>query len=134
METQRLNFPSKQENITIVENLIDKVCSEYKVNEDFYGNILIAVTEAVNNAINHGNKQNPEKSVGVDFSLRGGDTLLFKVKDEGSGFDFDNIPDPTDPENLEKLNGRGVFLMKSLADDVAFEDDGRVVELSFKFE
>ena len=134
MDTQQLHFPSKQENIVVVENLIDDICSKYKVNEDYYGNILIAVTEAVNNAINHGNKQDPEKEVNVDFSLKDGKTLSFKVKDQGAGFDFENIPDPTDPENLEKINGRGVFLMKNLADEVEFDDEGRMVELSFKIQ
>lgn len=133
METQRLNFPSTQENLIIVEKLIDDVCAKYQVNEDYYGNILIAVTEAVNNAINHGNKQDPDKEVNVDFSIDNG-SLSFKVKDEGEGFDYDHLPDPTDPENLEKISGRGVFLMKNLADEVSFEDDGRIVELKFKLE
>lgn len=133
METQRLNFPSTQENLLIVEKLIDDVCKEHQVNEDYYGNILIAVTEAVNNAINHGNKLNPDKKVDVDFSVNNG-SLVFKIKDEGAGFDYDTLPDPTDPENLEKLSGRGVFLMKSLADEVSFDDDGRVVELTFNVE
>lgn len=131
METQRLNFPSTQENLLIVEKLIDDVCNKYEVNEDYYGNILIAVTEAVNNAINHGNKLNPDKKVDVDFSVNDG-SLVFKIKDEGEGFDYDGLPDPTDPENLEKISGRGVFLMKNLADEVAFEDEGRQVELTFK--
>ncbi len=131
METQRLNFPSAQENLLIVEKLIDDVCNKYEVNEDYYGNILIAVTEAVNNAINHGNKLNPDKKVDVDLTVDNG-SLVFKIKDEGEGFDYDTLPDPTDPENLEKISGRGVFLMKNLADEVTFEDDGRIVELTFK--
>ena len=57
--------------------------------------------------------------------------LTFTVKDQGPGFDYDNLPDPTDPENIEKPNGRGVFLMRNLADEVIFEEDGRVVELNF---
>jgi serine/threonine-protein kinase RsbW len=133
METQRLNFPSTQENLLIVEKLIDDVCNKYQVDEDYYGNILIAVTEAVNNAINHGNKLNPDKNVDVDCSMNEG-SLVFKITDEGPGFDYDTLPDPTDPENLEKLSGRGVFLMKSLADEVSFDDHGRIVELTFNIE
>ncbi|TNF27640.1 MAG: ATP-binding protein [Bacteroidetes bacterium] len=131
MEKQSLNFDSKADNIVIAEKLVDDVCKKYSVDEDYYGNILIAVTEAVNNAINHGNRQNPEKKVHVDFIDRG-DRLSFSVKDEGDGFDHDALPDPTDPENLEKISGRGVFLMKHLADEVEFSENGTRVEMTFK--
>ena len=57
--------------------------------------------------------------------------LYFKITDQGAGFDFENVPDPTSPENIEKPNGRGVFLMRSLADECSFDDDGRIVELTF---
>jgi serine/threonine-protein kinase RsbW len=134
MESQELankiDFSSKSENISLVEKMIDNVCDENNVHEDYYGNILIALTEAVNNAIQHGNKQDPSKSITVSFGTKK-DLLMFTVKDEGEGFDFENLPDPTDPENLEKPHGRGVFLMRNLADEVNFHDNGRVVELNF---
>ncbi|GIV28115.1 MAG: hypothetical protein KatS3mg027_1929 [Bacteroidia bacterium] len=131
MEAQKLELESTIENIKEVEKLVDQVCSDYKIKEDYYGNILIAVTEAVNNAIIHGNKQNPEKTFSVIFNP-GEDQLVFSVEDQGDGFDFNNLPDPTDPENLEKPNGRGVFLMKNLADKIEFENNGRKVNISFK--
>ena len=131
MEKQSLNFNSKADNIVIAEKLVDDVCKKYKVDEDFYGNILIAVTEAVNNAINHGNRQNPDKKVTLDFIERA-DRLSFSVQDEGEGFNHDSLPDPTDPENLEKISGRGVFLMKHLADEVEFSENGTRVEMIFK--
>lgn len=131
MEAQKLELESTIESLKEVEKLVDQVCTDYKVNEDFYGNILIAVTEAVNNAIIHGNKQNPEKTFSVVFNP-GENQLVFSVSDQGEGFDFNNLPDPTDPENLEKPNGRGVFLMKNLADKIEFEDNGRKVNISFK--
>lgn len=131
MEKESLNFNSKADNIVIAEKLVDDVCKKYAVDEDYYGNILIAVTEAVNNAINHGNRQNPDKQVRVDFVERA-DRLSFSVQDEGEGFDFEGLPDPTDPENLEKISGRGVFLMRHLADEVEFSDNGRKVEMIFK--
>ena len=121
---------SKSESIQIVEKHIDEICKEISINEDFYGNILIAVTEAVNNAIHHGNKSNPAKSVKIDVE-KTEDQLLFKVEDDGDGFDFDNLPDPTDPANIEKPHGRGVFLMKNLADEVEFEDSGKTAILKF---
>lgn len=127
---ENINFSSKGENITIVERLIDQLCEQYKIREEHYGNILIALTEAVNNAIYHGNKQDPDKSVNVHYQADK-DTLYFRIEDEGPGFDFENIPDPTSPENLEKPNGRGVFLMSHLSDEMKFSEDGRIVELRF---
>lgn len=130
MENLDLKFASKTENLVLVEKLIDKVCEQFRINEDYYGNILVALTEAVNNAILHGNKQNPEKSIDVRFEQNNG-CICFIVKDEGEGFDHNNIPDPTNPENIEKPNGRGVFLMQNLADKVEFSDNGRMVKLNF---
>lgn len=128
---KEINFPSRVENLTLVEKMIDKVCEEFKVNEDHYGNILIALTEAVNNAIMHGNKQDPTKNITLSFENKD-HNLFFVVEDEGEGFDFQHLPDPTDPANLEKPNGRGVFLMKNLADEVSFSRNGTRVELKFR--
>ena len=127
----QINFSSKIENLTLVEKFIDNVCEENKVNQDFYGNILIALTEAVNNAIFHGNASDPGKQVIVTCK-QGNNSLAFFVEDQGKGFDYNTLPDPTDPENIEKPNGRGVFLMKNLADQVEFHDNGRKVEIVFK--
>ena len=132
MKKETLNFSSKTENLVMVEKFIDDICAEFKLNDDYYGNILVSITEAVNNAIKHGNKLDPAKTVNIDFIAKEGPELYFKITDQGDGFDFENIPDPTDPENIEKLNGRGVFLMKNLADQVTFADKGRIAELLFK--
>ena len=67
-----------------------------------------------------------------DFFKSFPDRVSFTVKDEGSGFNYDSLPDPTNPENIEKPNGRGVFLMRNLADKVSFEDNGSKVILDFK--
>ena len=127
---QRIQFTSETENISVVERLINDVCEQHEVNEDHYGNLLIALTEAVNNAIHHGNGNDPQKNISLEYSSSN-TALEFKIKDEGLGFDFENLPDPTDPANIEKPNGRGVFLMRNLADEVNFYDDGRTVELIF---
>lgn len=126
-----LRFPSIIENIHLVEKLVDDVCAEYQVKEDFYGEILISLTEAVNNAIVHGNKLNNTKQVTVTFNLVSDKRLQFTIEDEGPGFDYEHLPDPTAPENIEKPHGRGVFLMRHLADDCRFLDGGRIVELEF---
>ena len=127
---QELSFQSKPENIAVNVRLIDEMCENHNVIEEHYGDILIAMTEGVNNAIVHGNKLDVTKSVSVEYEKRGKD-LFFRITDEGAGFDYENLPDPTAPENLERPNGRGVFLMRNLADECSFEDDGRIIELVF---
>ena len=126
-----LKFPSVLENINLAERLIDDVVAEYHVKEDYYGELLIAMTEAVNNAIVHGNKLDISKQVIVTFDIADEKTMRFTIEDEGPGFDFNNLPDPTAPENIEKPHGRGVFLMRKLSDNCSFEDNGRIVILDF---
>lgn len=129
-EIESISFSSDIKNLRIAEALIDDVCRDCDIQEDYYGNILIAVTEAVNNAIQHGNKEDATKNVDVSV-LSKNNELKFVVIDSGEGFAFNNLPDPTAPENIEKESGRGIFLMKSLADDVVFENNGSKVVLTF---
>jgi serine/threonine-protein kinase RsbW len=128
---QKIRISSKAENIILVERMIEDVCDLFNINQDYYGNILVALTEAVNNAIYHGNQANATKSIDISFKTTP-DCISFIIKDEGPGFGYDNLPDPTNPENIEKPNGRGVFLMRNLADKVSFEDNGSKVILDFK--
>ena len=91
---------------------------------------MIAVTESVNNAILHGNSSNTSKNVHLKLSLE--ETLIrFTIEDEGAGFDYQNLPDPTLPENIGQPGGRGIFLMKNLCDEVSFKKNGRIAALSF---
>ena len=129
-ENQKLLIPSKSENIVLVEKLVDDVCDLFDIKEDVYGHILVALTEAVNNGLQHGNKANPDKNIEVTFKVKD-KKIFFTVKDQGPGFDYTNLPDPTDPQNIEKPTGRGIFLMKHLADSVTFEDKGTKVILEF---
>lgn len=125
-----LSIPSEMESLPVVESLIDKVCQTVGVHEDVYGNVLIAVTEAVNNAIIHGNKLNTESVVLLDvFDEQS--SFAFSVADSGPGFDHEHLPDPTAPENIEKENGRGIYLMRHLADDVEFNEVGNIVTVLF---
>ena len=126
-----MQIASKPESINLVEKLIDDIKTEYQIHEECYGNMLVAVTEAVNNAMQHGNKYDPAKMVNITYEVDA-DQISFTISDQGSGFDYLNLPDPTDPENLEKPAGRGVFLMKHLADQIIFSENGKVVELYFK--
>lgn len=126
---EELSIPSNFDAMPKVETLIDSVCFKMGVGESF-GNVLIAVTEAVNNAILHGNKNRNNAQVFIK-TAQDEATFCFSVEDEGIGFDFSSLPDPTAPENLEKENGRGIFLMKNLADEVEFENNGKRVVIYF---
>jgi serine/threonine-protein kinase RsbW len=127
---ETLRIPSSFDHVGKVESLIDRVCADLYVNEDYYGNVLIAVTEAVNNAILHGNKR--MENLEVDVAVAdGGDNFCFSVSDEGPGFDFSNLPDPTAPENILQENGRGIFLMRNLSEEVEFENQGKTVVIYF---
>ena len=128
---ERIELPSTIENLTKIEGFITRVCEQNKLGDDCYGNILIALTEAANNAITHGNQLNPNKKVCLNMEATP-QSVNFVVSDEGLGFDYNNVPDPTLPENINKFNGRGVFLMRNLADKVVFNKNGTEVCLSFR--
>ncbi|MEP2277710.1 MAG: ATP-binding protein [Reichenbachiella sp.] len=130
MDAIKIQIPSLSENIRIIESFIDNAKEQYNFTDDIYGNIMIAVTESVNNAIVHGNQSDKSKNVHLSLNLDD-NQVKFTIEDEGAGFDYNNLPDPTAPENLEKPGGRGIFLMKNLCDEVSFADNGKRVELSF---
>jgi serine/threonine-protein kinase RsbW len=130
MNNISIQIPSIMDNVRMIESFIDNAKERFELDEDIYGNIMIAVTEAVNNAIKHGNSGNSKKNVFLSLTLNE-NLLKFVIKDEGPGFNYDNLPDPTSPENIEKPGGRGIFLMRHLSDEVQFREGGRIVELSF---
>ena len=127
---QRLKIASKTDSLHLVEKFIDDLSASCHIEHDVYGNLLIAALEAANNAITHGNKLNEAKQVEIIFAMDN-QKILLTVKDEGPGFDYNNIPDPTSPENLENMSGRGVFLMSKLSDQIEFEDNGSFVKMTF---
>ena len=131
LKLHELILTSIAHSITEVEPFVDTICSELEVQEELFGNILVALTEAVNNAIHHGNELDPVKKVHVQARVDGR-ILTFIIRDQGPGFDYNNLPDPTSPENLEKPSGRGVFLMSQLSDLVIFSDRGSTVEVQFR--
>jgi serine/threonine-protein kinase RsbW len=127
-----LQLPSKIESITTVENFIDTLSEKYSFSEETYANVLTCLSEAVINAIVHGNKLDNLKKVYINLEVIEGKRLIFTIADEGEGFDFNNLPDPTSPENLENYSGRGVFIIKKLADQCIFNTVGNELELHFK--
>ena len=129
-ESQTVELHSNPDSISVVERMIEEVRDKYNVSEDMYGNMLVAITEAVTNAIYHGNKSDPSKKVSVAI-LHNPHSITFTITDQGKGFDFYNLDDPTSPENLEKECGRGIFLMRNLADKVEYFSEGRKVMITF---
>lgn len=116
--------------ISKVEGLVSDIFDRYHLNQELYGNVLIALTEAANNAIMHGNQYDADKKVVINYDFSE-PILRIKVSDEGRGFDYNNLPDPTEPQFVDKPCGRGVFLIKRLADKVDFDRDGSTVSFSF---
>lgn len=131
MQERKLTIASELDNLSQIEEFIEQLQEDFRVKEDVYGNILVTVTEAVNNAIKHGNRLDPDKSVTVRAQLHNPFLLTVSIKDEGSGFDPLALPDPTLPENRLQETGRGIFFMKQLADKAAFKENGTLIELTF---
>lgn len=128
---KNLRIRSNMKNLRIIENAVDEITNTLGVTQDNYGKILVAILEAVNNAITHGNKSDDEKYVDVSITVEKNE-MVVTVTDEGSGFNPSDIPDPTRPENIEELSGRGVFLMTKLADSIFFNETGNSVTMKFR--
>jgi len=128
---KKLEIESSISNIRIVENAIDELMVEIGITQENYGKILVSTLEAVNNAIMHGNKFEKDKKVEVEILYKD-EKLRIKIKDQGEGFLPDEVPDPTIPQNIESLNGRGIFLMSRLADKIKFSKKGNTVTMLFK--
>jgi serine/threonine-protein kinase RsbW len=130
MKSIKISIPSLIENIKIIESFIDNARENFKINDDIYGNIMISVTECISNAIIHGNQSDKNKLVHLQLQMDEG-KLKFVIQDEGEGFDFSLLPDPTAPENIEKPGGRGIFLIRNLSDEVRFDDNGKTIVITF---
>ena len=126
-----LKLASDPSNITKVEKYVSQIADRYKLDQEKHTNMLISLTEAVNNAIIHGNKQDRSKTVSIKLAqTRSG--LAVRVTDQGCGFNYDQLPDPTSPERLCECGGRGVFLMNQLCDKIRYINGGSTVEMQFK--
>ena len=131
MET--LTITSDPQNIAQVEAFVEDIRAKFNIGDEAYGNILISLTEAANNAIIHGNGCDITKMATITAELDPKrKSVTFTISDQGKGFDHSTLPDPTAPENVDQPNGRGVFLMMQLADMVVFSNHGSTVEMQFR--
>jgi serine/threonine-protein kinase RsbW len=113
-----------------IYQFMDLLKYSWSIDETLFENIHTAVSEAVTNAAEHGNKWDKNKSIYVAVS-RDRDAYTFTVEDEGEGFNYRKIANPTDPENREKEGGRGIFIMNYLSDHIYFSENGKCVKLFF---
>jgi len=126
-----LQLPSKMESLAALEKLIEDLADKYNIADDTFANMMTCLNEVFINAIVHGNKLQDDKKVIINAEVDSR-RIIWTVTDEGPGFDHNQLPDPTAPENLENLTGRGVFIIKQLADQCIFNAAGNEVELHFK--
>jgi serine/threonine-protein kinase RsbW len=117
-----LSIPSEERYIYLVDTVTSHIVSEMEFGEEIRGQVSLAVIEAGTNAIKHGNECDPRKTVEFCFHMEQ-DKLTVFVRDYGSGFDLECIENPLVPENLMKPYGRGIFLMRSLMDQVIYSID-----------
>lgn len=128
-----LEIESTPNNLITVEEFVNYFSVELGLDREKINGLLLAVTEATTNAIIHGNKNNKLKMVRIYVFVEGSNVTI-KIKDEGKGFDPSIIPDPTDPENLLKDSGRGLYLMRVYMDGLTYNQtaEGTETILSLK--
>lgn len=115
-----ITIASKLEHIDLVTNVTDTVTQLIGFDDDTRYWINMALRESVANAIEHGNKYDPNRSVDVRFTI-GTDALKVRIRDEGEGFDPSTLPDPLDPQNLLNPAGRGILYMRTFMDSIEYE-------------
>ena len=126
-----LNIESDKKELIKVESFLRNIYKDKQLPEESFNKVLLCISEAVINSIEHGNRNTREKkvSVVVDCQESG---LIVEVMDEGEGFDYDMIPDPTKDENIRKERGRGIYIIRTVSNNLIFKDKGKCVE--FKIE
>ncbi len=127
----KYNLKTSIFEIDNLPNYLDEALVGIKIPSDKYNNILLAITEAVNNAIIHGNKNDIKKEIELEFIVTD-DLIKIIVTDEGEGFDLDKVPDPTLPENLLSEHGRGIYIMKHFVDELNVEKSPKGSSLILK--
>jgi len=114
---------STLENVEVADEIAMRMCALAGLEEEDQHKVEMAVHESMINAVRHGNKSDASKKIWLRFEIRD-DRLEIHIRDEGTGFDLSQIPDPLAPENLLKVSGRGIFLIRTFMDDFRIENPG----------
>lgn len=130
-DIERFEFPSRVHSLKNFYGVFEKLKKRFKIPDEDYERLFLASSEAFMNAIIHGNKFDPRKKVYVKVKVY--KTFYeVEIQDEGEGFEPESIPNPTEDENLLKESGRGVYLMKAIADAVKFQKTSRGMKVKIK--
>ena len=121
-----MKIPSDIKYIRGASSEIEKFLRSRKISDSVIFDVRLSVEETIRNAIVHGNKNDKSLPISVSYFLKG-DKIFIEIEDQGKGFDPKKIPDPTKHENLMKTEGRGVFLVHKLMDEVKYNDSGSKV-------
>ena len=127
-QTFKKIVPSDPDFIPAIDEFILSKINCLNLDEDTLNNLSLAVSEAISNAMVHGNQLDPNKNVIVTINISN-DELTLSIKDEGEGFDPDSVPDPTMPENIMRDSGRGIHIMRSFIDKVLYNFSSEGTEL-----
>lgn len=127
-----LVISSKLNQINEVRFFLDGIFAEFRLDRTLFNRVFLGVSEALSNSIIHGNRFDVNKNVTLRVFFQS-DFLVIEVVDEGKGFTFDCINDPTKPVNLMNEKGRGIFLIRQLSDEMAYSDCGRKLLIKYKF-
>jgi len=128
-----IEISSELASINNVRLFLEKILNESILTEVNFNRVFLTLSEVLNNSIVHGNCSNSSKKVFLKVFLEE-KNLFFEVTDEGSGFPFNGIVDPTSLNNLKNEKGRGIFIIRQLADEVEYSDEGRKVMIRFKID
>jgi serine/threonine-protein kinase RsbW len=127
-EIREISLVSRLESVEEAAIAADEFAKKVGLPDEFIYAVDLAVRESVANAVKHGNKFDESKQVKLTFEDTG-EVFEVTVRDYGTGFNPEDIPDPTDPENLLKANGRGILFMNSFMDSIEWQnaDDGGLI-------
>ena len=125
-QTYNVTLSSTFDQAETIPDFVDKIVDECGLDEDPSETFKLILSEAVTNAIVHGNKENPDKSVYVKIEITD-DFMSAEVKDEGEGFELEAKKDPLKEENLLDTSGRGIFLIQQFSDHMEFKENGTLL-------